>query len=77
MKNTPMDEDEEKFSNSEYTKVVLKALKEAISENDKVIYFTAGQSSFFCFKFVLLRSIVLNASRWVSIASYFKKPYKI
>ena len=31
----PMDEEEEKFSNSEYTKVVLKALKEAISENEK------------------------------------------
>jgi hypothetical protein len=37
-KNTPMDEEEEKYSNSEYTKVVLKALKEAISENEKVIY---------------------------------------
>ena len=34
----PMDDEDEKFSNSEYTKVVLKALKEAISENEKVIY---------------------------------------
>lgn len=38
MKNMPMDEEEERFSNSEYTKVVLKALKEAISENEKVKY---------------------------------------
>ncbi len=38
IKNMTMDEEEEKFSNSEYTKVLLKALKEAISENEKVIY---------------------------------------
>jgi len=32
-----MDEDDEKFANNEYTKFVVKALKEAIDENERVI----------------------------------------
>ena len=33
-----MDEEDERFSNSEYTKVVVKALQDAIEVNDKVIF---------------------------------------
>lgn len=38
MKIRDLDEEEERFSNSEYTKVVVKALQEAIEENEKVIF---------------------------------------
>ncbi len=52
-----MDEDDEKFANNEYTKFVVKALKEAIDENERVICLTSiiskksnfSKMFYFCF----------------------------
>jgi len=34
-----LDDEDEKFANNEYTKFVVKALKEAIDENERVMLF--------------------------------------
>lgn len=36
-KNNEMNEDDQRFANHEYTQFVVKALKEAIDENERVI----------------------------------------